>query len=169
MNNTFKNKFSNFIDKINQNKKIRYVIIAILFLIILFIVLGNNNTKESATLNNYSVDTYVTNLENKLTKTLSKVKGAGKVMVVITVESGMETVLASKITTTENAGIIETIETPIIVNGKPIILKEMYPEIIGVLIVSEGATNIAVMNRLQQATVSLLDININQIEILSMS
>ena len=48
------------------------------------------------------------------------------------------------------------------------VLKELYPEIIGVLIVAEGANNIMVLNKLQQATVSLLDIEPKQIEILSM-
>ena len=45
----------------------------------------------------------------------------------------------------------------------------MYPKITGVLIVAEGANNLSVMNRLQQATMSLLDIDINQIQILSMN
>jgi stage III sporulation protein AG len=44
----------------------------------------------------------------------------------------------------------------------------MYPKIKGVLIIAEGANSIASINKLQQATISLLDININQIEILSM-
>jgi stage III sporulation protein AG len=54
------------------------------------------------------------------------------------------------------------------VNGKTVVVKEMYPKIIGVLIVAEGAGNIGVMTRIQKATTSLLDIEINQIEILTM-
>ena len=115
-----------------------------------------------------SVDSYVTNLEERLSKTLSKVKGAGKVSVIITVESGMETVLASKIITTETPTGTEVEETPLIVNGKTVVVKELYPKIVGVLIVAEGANNISVMNKIQQATISLLDIQLNQIEILSM-
>ena len=108
------------------------------------------------------------NLENRLANTLSRVYGVGDVSVVITVESGMETVLANKITTTQTPQGTETEESPIIVNGKTVVVKESYPKIIGVLIVCEGAENIAVMSRIQQATISLLDININQIEILAM-
>lgn len=111
---------------------------------------------------------YASVLENKLCQTLSMVDGAGKVSVVVTVESEMETVLAMKKTVTETVNGTEIQETPILVNGKTVVLKELYPKIIGVLIVAEGAKNISVLSRIQQATVSLLDININQIEILTM-
>ena len=62
----------------------------------------------------------------------------------------------------------DTIPLPIIINGETVVLKELYPKIAGVLIVAEGANSISVFSRIQQAAVSLLDININQIEILTM-
>ena len=127
-----------------------------------------NKTSRGSSTEISSVDEYVANLEDRLSSTLSKVEGAGNVSVVITVESGMETVLAVESTTTKTADGTETVEKPILVNGKVVVLKELYPEITGVLIVSKGANNIAVLRRLQDATVSLLDINVNQIEILSM-
>ena len=80
----------------------------------------------------------------------------------------METVLATKVTTTTNSDGTERIETPIMVNGKTVVLKENYPKIIGVLIVAEGADSVITMSKLQNATVSLLDIKVNQIEILTM-
>ena len=55
------------------------------------------------------------------------------------------------------------------VNGKPVVLKENYPEIVGVLIVAQGANSISVMKNLQQAAVSLLNINLSRIEILAMN
>jgi len=103
-----------------------------------------------------------------LSKTLSSVSGAGKVSVVITVESGMQTVLASKTVTTSDENGTKIEESPIIVNGKTVVIKELYPKITGVLIVAQGANNISVLSKLQQATVSLLDIELNQIEILTM-
>ena len=130
-------------------------------------------SKDSSKVNNFSkeseyVQTYVNDLENRLSKTLSKVKDAGKVSIVITVESGMETVLAMNTVTKETSAGIQTETTPLIINGKTVVVKELYPKITGVLIVAEGAKSITVMNKLQQATISLLDINIDQIEILSM-
>lgn len=162
-----KKKIYKLMEKIKTNKKIQFLLIIICLLIALVFIFKDvlfQNKNEVVD----SVNSYVSNLETRLSQTLSKVDGAGKVSVVITVESGMETVLAMKTTITENSYGKETVETPITVNGKTVVVKEMYPKIIGVLIVAEGANKISVMTKIQQATVSLLDININQIEILSM-
>ena len=75
---------------------------------------------------------------------------------------------ASTITTTEDDNGKKMVETPLVVNGKTVALREDYPQITGVLIVAQGAGNIVVLNRIQQATVSLLNIKLNQIEILTM-
>ena len=140
----------------------------LLFMTFMF-VFSKDDTKVS----NFSkeseyVQTYVSDLENRLSKTLSKVKDAGNVSIVITIESGMETVLAMNTVTKDTTSGTQTETTPLVINGKTVVVKELYPKITGVLIVAEGAKSISVMNKLQQATMSLLDINIDQIEILSM-
>ncbi len=167
MNNfSIKNYFSKISEKIRNNKKIQIVIIFVLILIFLLVFLITKENKKQV--ESVIEKDYVTNLENKLSNVLSNVKGAGKVSVVITLESGMETVLASKITVKENGNTKETEETPIIINGKTVTLKECYPKVSGVLIVAEGADNISVVYKIQQATISLLDVELCQIEILTM-
>ena len=166
----FSQKISDLTEKVKNNKKIKYLLIGLLLAVLIVAILfpsinkikgGNEDTLVQNT-------DFVSSLESKLSQTLSKVDGVGKVSVVIMVKSGMETVLAMKTTVTETSNGTETVQTPIIVNGDTIIVKELYPEITGVLIVAEGAENITVMKRLQQATVSLLDVKIDQIEILGM-
>lgn len=169
MNNEQKpNKLSNFIAKIKTNKTMQYGLIIILAVISLLVLFGGFDTKNKNLQSNSSTENYVTSLEERLSNSLSKVDGAGKVSVVITVESGMETVLASEKITNQTSTGKEIIEKPILVNGKTVVLKELYPKISGVLIVAEGARNVAVFNKIQQATISLFDINVNQIEILTM-
>ena len=166
------NKINNnsIISKIMQNKKLQYLVVISLSIlaVIIFCLNFNLGDKNLVSKNDDEVLTYVSDLEDRLSNTLSKVKGAGKVSVVITVKSGIETVLAMNTTTTKTDDGIEVIETPIVLNGKTVVLKEMYPEILGVLIVAEGADEINVLRKIQQATTSLLDINVNQIEILTM-
>lgn len=162
-------KIINLFNKIKLNKKFQVIIVIVISLIIVFGLITSN--KEVDKTNEVAVDeisSYVSNLERRLTNTLKTVDGAGNVSVVITVESGMETVLAMTTTTKQTVGGTETVETPLIVNGKTVIVKEVYPKIVGVLIVAQGAKNIAVLNKIQQATTSLLNINLNQIEILTM-
>ncbi len=161
-------KFS-FLEKLKSNKLLQKIIIILLAVIVLVIFFVSTFSKnDSQEVENQTVDTFVSSLENRLSKTLSAVEGAGKVSVVITVESGMETVLAMKTTITETSKGVEKVETPILVNGKTVVLRENYPKIVGVLIVAEGAKSISVLSKIQQATVSLLDIELNQIEILTM-
>lgn len=163
-------KKTSFIDKILQNKKIQYIFIAILSVLVIFIFCLNFNMGKSdlGSSNDDLVINYVSELEDRLSKTLSKVKGAGEVSVVITIKSGVETVLAMNRTSIKTDKGTEIVETPIILNGKTVVLKEMYPEILGVLIVAEGADSISVLTKIQQATMSLLNVNVNQIEILTM-
>lgn len=162
-------KLGNLFEKLKNNKTLQRILIISFAVIVSIILLVTTFKKDSANIEEtYSADTVVAGLESRLSKTLSLVDGAGDVSVVITVESGMETVLAMKTTTVQTINGVETTETPILVNGKTVVLKENYPKIKGVLIVAEGAKNLSVLSRIQQATVSLLSINPNQIEILTM-
>ena len=158
MSNKSSNKIKDFVLKLKNENKIHYLFIGLIALI-LVVALSINFIENKAEVSKSDVVTsYVENLEKKLENTLSKIDGVGKVSVVITVESGMETVLATKVIKTENSQGIEIEETPIIINGKTVVIQENYPEIIGVLIVADGADKIMVTNRIQKAVISLLDI-----------
>lgn len=156
-------------EKIKSNKKIQLVLIIFIALVFCFFLFYDGKSKSIDNISTYNeIDQYVFSLEKKLSNNLSKVEGVGKVSCVITIESGMETVLAMKTTTTNTSSGTEIIETPIIVNGKTVVLKENYPKIKGVLIVAQGAKNITVLTKIQQATISLLDVSTDKIEILAM-
>ena len=157
-----------FLDKIKNNKKITYVVVAILMFFCFYILSLNLTASTSDAEKDGSIYYYVSELEDPLSEILSSIEGAGKVKVAITIKSGMETVLAMKTTTTEGVNGKETVTTPIILNGKTVITKEIFPEITGVLIVAKGADKIYVKNKILQATSSLLDVNVNKIEILTM-
>jgi len=154
------------ITELLKGKNVKLISIIILILIVLlFVFFSNQKTDNSENLD--AVTMYVERTEKELSSILSKVEGAGEVSVLISVESGMETVLAKKTTVKENNGVIESEETPLVVNGKTVTIKENYPKIIGVLIVAEGANSLDVKLKLQSATLSFLNISINQIEILT--
>lgn len=158
------------IQKLKNNKTIEYIFLGLISIAVVA-VLAFSLVKPASTeaYEDDEVISYVKDLENRLEKTLSEIKGAGNVSVVITVDSGKETIYASeKVTVSENGKTTVT-ESPILVNGKPVVVKENYPEIVGVLIVAQGANSISVMKNIQQAAVSLLNINLSRIEILAMN
>lgn len=159
---------SSIFERIKSSSKLQALLVVIIAIITILIWLGYSNKNKTNDVAKTLSEQYVLDLENRLSNTLSSVEGAGKVSVVINVESGMETVLAMKTTITETESGIETVETPILVNGKTVVLKELYPRITGVIIVAEGAKSISVLSKIQQATVSLLDVGVDQIEILTM-
>lgn len=142
--------------------KIEYLLILVFAVVLLIIFTGGSSNDEVKQVS--TIDSYVEALENKLSLALSKIDGAGKVSVVISVESGMQTVLATE-KTTENG---VTREEPFTVGGKTVVIKETYPEITGVLIVAKGANNLSTKVAIINATAALLDIQSNKIQVLPM-
>lgn len=157
-----------FLGKIFENKRLRIFIITFLIVVVFVILFCNLKTDNKTTSENGETALYVKDLECRLSDLLSSVEGAGKVKVAITVASGREAVLAMKKTETITESGTERTESPVTVNGKTVTLKELNPEITGVLIVARGAGDLRVLTKIQQATASLLNIDINRIEILTM-
>lgn len=127
------------------------------------------------TMNNEESD-YVRNLENQLSVVLSQIGGAGKVSVMITLKTGTEIIPAkdetiSDKTTNEKdteggTRIINeqnTTDKVVFKNeqggaSEPLVLKEINPEIKGVIIVAEGAKDPKVKLKLTEAVQTVLDV-----------
>ncbi len=139
--------------------KVEYLIVFALAVVALFIFLSSVNSEKTESM---PIDAYVSGLEKSLEKSLSNVRGAGRVEVIISVKSGMQTVLATK---TENIDGKIT-ETPVLVNGKTVVLKEDYPEVSGVVVVCEGANNLTVKMSVINAVCVYLGIDESKVEIL---
>lgn len=159
---------TNVVDKILKDKKTKFFIVAILIVAVFAIMFANFGSKSTDTAELDETEAYVSRIENTLSDILSEIRGAGKVSVAVSVESGRETVLAvdTTVTQTENGTVRE--EKLVVINGKTVTVKELYPKISGVLIVAEGADSLSVVRKIQQATTSLLNIDVSRIEILTM-
>lgn len=160
-----KTKLVSTLSTLKKNKYFPMILVISLVLLIA-LILFSGKTKNVQTTE--TTDNYVLNLENKLETLLESIDNVGDVTVAITVDGGTETVIAMKTVTTENeqGKVIE--QTPITVNGKTVTLKEVNPDITGVLIVAKGADNLSTYIKIQQATISMLNVDANKIEILTM-
>ena len=139
-----------------QSGKVLELLVVLILAIIVIIALYNafyKNKEEVATDGN--VD-YTSELEKKLVSVLSHIDGVGEVRVMINLADEGETVIAYE-TVEKPDGTIVT--TPVLVNGGVVILEQKLPEISGVLIVAEGADNLAVRFNLIDAAASVLNIN----------
>ncbi len=130
-------------------------------------------------------DTDASQVEEKLGQTLSAINGAGKVEVMITYESGPEIVPAvnqdRQSTDTQedatsggqrsNATVNESQKT-VTVQGaegsEPLIIKELNPEVRGVVIVAEGAGDLAVRMDLMRAAQTVLNVPLERVEVFEM-
>lgn len=142
-------------------------------------------TKEDAALiTNKGNDTsYEKNLENKLTQLLSRTKGAGNVAVSITVEGSSrqeheKNIVKETKTVQEkdtSGGVRTTTEIKenqqVLVNkengiDKPVILREINPEIKGVLVIADGAADSVIKANLTKAVETGLGIASYKITVL---
>lgn len=158
------NKKKGFIEKIKNIKGIEYIVIAVIAVLIILILFGDGifgSKKTSAS------GDYVSSLEQRLGKTLSGIKGAGKVSVAVTVTGGNRTLLATDTTTVKDGNTVETTETTVLVGGKVVVLSELYPEITGVVIVASGADDASVRLNLLKAAVTLLSVDPSRVSILT--
>lgn len=146
-----------------------------------------NNNQINGTYNNSSDDNYAAEIQDQLSTILSKIAGAGKVSVMITYESGKELVtqkdksVIDKVTDEkDNDGGTRIIneysidDKTVMVNqqggsSQPVVVKEINPEIKGVIVVAEGAWDSKVKRKISQAVQTVLDIPAYRVTVLETS
>ena len=108
-------------------------------------------------------------LEEKLSKTLSKVEGAGEVTVTLTVKNSMEQVLASDRTTSvSDRGSSVEEETVLVSTGSgqdTVLLTQKYPTFQGALVVCEGGDNAEIQLLLTRALSALTGLGADRITV----
>ena len=108
-------------------------------------------------------------LEEKLSKTLSRVEGAGEVTVTLTLKRGMEQVLASdRATSVSERGNSVEEETVLVSTGggqETVLLTQKYPTFQGALVVCEGGNNAEIRLLLTQAVSALTGLGADRITV----
>lgn len=122
-----------------------------------------------------------TAVEERLEEVLSCIRGAGKVEVMITYDTGAQVVPAMRTevqsSTQESAGTDTAtvnenrteVSAPATLNDEALVLTEKAPAVRGVIVIAEGAADIAVKLRLQSAVQTVLGIDAGCIEVFEMS
>lgn len=154
--------------------------------------IGRGKEDKKPTVNQVSVteqtdalEQYTKELENRLTSILSRVEGVGKVEVMITLKSSKEAIV-NKDNPSESSDVLEqdkeggkrqskttkNQEETILVgeNGAqtPYVVKELEPEIAGVVVIAEGGENQKVINDITTAVEALFSVPTHKIKILKM-
>lgn len=176
-----KNFFSNFLRK--DKKKLKGDLLALLATGVALIVLGNaffsppsNKTESrvtSITTEEKIEDNTCGQLEKRLEEVFSAVEGAGKVKVMVTLKTGNEIIVAEEEKIKESREELNKENTVVVLsNGsgaeEPLVLKEKYPEVEGVIIVAEGGGDLFVKEALSRGAQALLNVPAHKVEIFKM-
>jgi stage III sporulation protein AG len=175
--------------KLDLKKRIQYLAILLVIIVILTIYFTSagvaDKAKESAPPGTTVSEQRLDSIENQLKYTLSQIEGAGRVEVMITYEASGEIVPAISVdkqtSTTTSSGesgtsttSTENTQNEVVTIGgsggnSALVLKEKSPEIRGVIVVSEGADNIAVKLNLLRAVQTLLSVSPDQVDVYKMN
>lgn len=177
-------------EKAQSNKKIIENLVLFLVLFIIVIVVMNNlggkkstsNESNSTIIQSTTSNQKEKTLEEKLEDILSFIDGAGKVNVLITYSNGIEQVpiynVKQNTTITQESdkagGTRKTEENSneqsVVFNEgegtkTPVIGQTINPEIIGVLVVADGADNLSVKENLLKAVESTLNVPAHRVQV----
>lgn len=173
-----KKLIDNLVIRMKGNKKLELGIYGGLALLCLLLCIpGRDADISEATQPAVSVSNE-NNLEQRLMDTLSSVRGAGKVKVMITYETGSEIVPAMNTDVTSSVSVSGENQTrtesssPVTTyhNGEneAIVLMEKEPTVRGVIVVAQGAADISVRLKLQAAVQAVLGVDAQKVEVLEM-
>ena len=177
MNNVLKKLKSLNIGK----KNVAMIILAVVMLFMLAVSEFADGFKNTESINedgSVNSQKYIQQTEKELELILEKINGAGKVEVMLTLESSYENVFAKGYSTKEDKGEKdekkEVLEEYIIIkngssNEECLVVKVYEPAIKGVAVVAEGADNIKVKNAITQTVCALFNISSARVSVEKMS
>ncbi len=176
MTSKIKDKFRVLYERIKKVKHIEIYLavgLALIVAIIYFSCLkpSSSKTTESNKIDNVNTNfstssEYIGYIENKLENVITKVKGAGNVEVVVTLEKGFEYIYATEEETrTTSNGTTITTSSIVMVNGQPVIKEEIYPVIKGIVVISSGAKDVSVRMNILSIIQTVIDLDNSKINI----
>ncbi len=164
-------------------KQIKYLLVAAICLGLLALIWPSNNTESASepgtqTAQSAGVGRARADLAADLEQILSQVEGAGTVQVSITLSSdGLKNYARNtknehrETQEADNVGgdrnIVEESQSSDIAvsGGAALLVEDSAPEVVGVLVVADGAVNTAVKEKLTSATATLLNISPYQVRV----
>lgn len=158
-------------------KKYKYFIAVIAVGVLLLTVsFPKQQTAQEQTTAQSSFD--LTAFQKELAQSLSRIDGAGRVEVMLSLESGEESVFASNVnestqsSDTSNSESYQS-ETAVVSDGSygetPILIKNKYPAFRGAVILCEGADNSSVCLEITNAVTALCGISSDHVSISKLS
>ena len=152
-------------------------VIVVLGVILLLLPSGGDKTAEPVTPSAppEAAADMTADVERQIAEALSVLEGAGKVTVLLSLHSDGEVYLATDKDYIEKSGgeSREQSEEAVIINSgssvqSPVVVKRVYPEYRGAVVVAEGADNPTVRLAITQAVTSLTGLSSDRVAVIKM-
>lgn len=145
--------------KLLKNKNNLIICLILIIGIVLMVVGGKDNKEE----NIETTKTEVVTDERRLEDILSQIDGVGEVSVMITYYSSSEKDLAYE-TKTSSRNLEESEDKKaVMTEGEPMVVKEVYPDVKGVIVTAQGAGRTDVKAAISEAVSATLDVPVHKI------
>ena len=160
-------KIKDFVTKIKSIKNIELYVAFLLAFVLLLTVFVVPQISQKTFQNDSASQSYIAEMENKLITVLGNIEGCGKVNVAISYATDGKRVYAYESTTKQDGDVIVQTSSLITIKGEPLLIETLTPQILGVVVVAEGATDPLVRYKIKQAVVTLLDIESYCVQVFS--
>lgn len=152
-------KIKDCISKLKSRKNIELYVALVLCLVVVVLYFLLPKFQQKTLQNDTVQQSYIAQMENKLVTVLGNIEGCGKVSVAISYSADGKKVYAYESTTKQEGNTTLQTSTLITVKGEPLLLQTLNPQILGVVVVADGAKDPLVRYKIKQAVVTLLDID----------
>lgn len=152
-------KIKDFFTKLKSAKNVELYVALFLCLIVAVLCFLLPNIHQKTSQNDTAGQSYIAQMENKLVTVLENIDGCGKVSVAISYSADGKKVYAYESTTKQDGNTTLQTSTLITVKGEPLLVQTLNPQILGVVVVADGANDPIVRYKIKQAVVTLLDID----------
>lgn len=168
------NKYSEKLKELLHSKnniKILVVIGMISAMLILLseIVPSTDNDKSDKPTTTFSSEEYISTLEERTQNIISSIDGVGECKVMITAKESSESVYAKNVDEQSRQGYYSENNEYVLYESEegetPVLIKQFYPNIQGVVVVCDGGDNVEVKEKIIFCITSLFDIPSSHISV----
>lgn len=158
-----------------SNKKVKICSVLLVICVFFLIAIKVNGTTNKSTQSKINesqttLDSYEKDIEKRIVDIVSSISGVRNVKCMVYTKSSIEIEYFVEKTSDERSEEIKKSEVlSFQKNGsstEPVIIKKVYPKIVGILVVAEGVENEKTRLSIINALASVFDINIASIEVL---
>lgn len=156
------NYIKKILEKAKSVKHIEiYVACVLAIAILLLVILSSSKKTEKVAVD----ESYISQMEHKIVSVVENIEGCGKASVAISYKSADEKVYAYETQTSSAGGKVTQSSNIVTVKGEPLVLKTLPPNILGVVVVAEGADNPVLKFKIIQVVVTLLGVDSSNVQV----